>query len=111
MFLYSQHSDASTKEALTMLDRAVELDPSYAQAHGLRAVCLAWRAFQGWENRDTAFTRAAEGADRTVACDPGEPWAHLARGFIGIANRHNSEAGGALRRALHARPHLSSPPR
>src|SRR5919109_1179920 len=59
MFLYSQHSDASTKEALTMLDRAVELDPSYAQAHGLRAVCLAWRAFQGWENRETAFTRAA----------------------------------------------------
>ena len=30
MFLYSQHSDTSTKEALTMLDRAVELDPGYA---------------------------------------------------------------------------------
>lgn len=73
MFLYSQHSDTSTKEALTMLDRAVELDPGYAQAHGLRAVCLAWRAFQGWENRDTAFTRAAEGADRAVAGDPSEP--------------------------------------
>ena len=51
MFLYSQHSDASTRDALTMLDRAIELDPSYAQAHGLRAVCLVWRAVQGWENR------------------------------------------------------------
>ena len=51
MFLYSQHSDAGTKDALNMLDRAIKLDPCYAQAHGLRAVCLAWRAFQGWENR------------------------------------------------------------
>jgi Flp pilus assembly protein TadD len=107
MFLYSQHSDASTKEALTMLDRAVVLDPGYAQAHGLRAVCLAWRAFQGWENRDTAFTRAAEGADRAVACDPGEPWAHLARGFIGIANRHDSAAVGAFSRAIDASPNFA----
>jgi tetratricopeptide (TPR) repeat protein len=107
MFLYSQHSDVSTKEALIMLDRAVELDPGYAQAHGLRAVCLAWRAFQGWENRDTAFARAAEGADRAVACDPGEPWAHLARGFIGVANRHDSEAVGAFSRAIDASPNFA----
>jgi TolB-like protein/class 3 adenylate cyclase/Flp pilus assembly protein TadD len=107
MFLYSQHSDASTKEALTMLDRAVELDPGYAQAHGLRAVCLAWRAFQGWENRDITFTRAAEGADRAVACDPAEPWAHLARGFIGIANGHDSEAVAAFGRAIDASPNFA----
>jgi adenylate cyclase len=107
MFLYSQHSDTSTKEALTMLDRAVELDPGYAQAHGLRAVCLAWRAFQGWENRDTAFTQAAEGADRAVACDPGEPWAHLARGFIGIAKLRDSEAVGAFSRAIDASPNFA----
>src|SRR5512132_567494 len=107
MFLYSQHSDTSTKEALTMLDRAIELDPGYAQAHGLRAVCLAWRAFQGWENRDTAFTQAAEGADRAVACDPGEPWAHLARGFIGIAKLRDSEAVGAFSRAVDASPNFA----
>jgi adenylate cyclase len=107
MFLYSQHSDASTKEALTTLDRAVELEPGYAQAHGLRAVCLAWRAFQGWENRDTAFARAAEGADRAVACDPGEPWAHLAHGFIGVANRRDSEAVRAFSRAIDASPNFA----
>ena len=69
-----------------MLERAVALDPSYAQAHGLRAVCLAWRAFQGWEDRETAFTEAAEAADRAIACDPGEPWASLAHGFIAVAS-------------------------
>ena len=58
MFLYSQHSDASTREALTLLDHAVGMDPSYAQAHGLRAVCLAWRAFQGWEDRGDGVRRS-----------------------------------------------------
>jgi adenylate cyclase len=91
MFLYSQHSEPSTREALVMLDRAVELDPSYAQAHGLRAVCLAWRAIQGWEHRSTAFAQAAASADRAVAGDPGEPWAHLARGFIAIGRKRDGE--------------------
>jgi len=107
MFLYSQHSDASTKEALDVLDRAVELDRGYASAHGLRAVCLAWRAIQGWENRDTAFAEAAEGADRAVACDPGEPWAYLAHGFIALAKRRNSEAVGAFGRAIDASPNFA----
>ena len=107
MFLYSQHSDAGTKDALNMLERAIELDPCYAQAHGLRAVCLAWRAFQGWENRDTAFAEAAEGADRAVVCDPEEPWAYLAHGFIAVGNRRDSEAVSAFSRAIDASPNFA----
>jgi len=107
MFLYSQHSEPSTKDALDILNRAIELDPGYAQAHGLLAVCLAWRAFQGWEDRDTAFAQAAEGADRAVASDPGEPWAYLARGFIAIAKRRDSEAVDAFSRAIDISPNFA----
>jgi len=107
MFLYSQHSDAGTKDALNMLERAIEVDPCYAQVHGLRAVCLAWRAIQGWENRDTAFAEAAEGADRAVACDPEEPWAYLAHGFIAAGNRRDSEAVSAVSRAIDASPNFA----
>jgi adenylate cyclase len=107
MFLYSQHSDASTKDALTMFDRAIKLDPCYAQAHGLRAVCLAWRTIQGWEDRDTAFAQAAEGANRAITCDPAEPWAYLAQGFVSIANRRDSEAVAAFSRAIDASPNFA----
>jgi tetratricopeptide (TPR) repeat protein len=107
MFLYSQHSDAGTSEALTVLDRAIELDPGYAQAHGLRAVCLVWRAFQGWGERATAFAQAAESADRAIACDPGELWAHLARGFLAIAKRHDADAVMAFSRAIEASPNFA----
>jgi TolB-like protein len=39
--LYSQHSNGGTKEAINMLNRAVSLDPGYAQAHGCGP--FAWR--------------------------------------------------------------------
>jgi TolB-like protein len=107
MFLYSEHSDASTKEALSVLDRVVGLDPGYAQAHGLRAVCLAWRAFQGWEDRAAAFADAADAADRAVACDPHEPWAFLANGFIAVARWHDSEAVAAFSRAVDLSPNFA----
>jgi len=107
MFLYSRHSDKGTKEALDVLARAVELDQNYAQAHGLRAVCLAWRTFQGWEDRDTALASVTEGANRAVECDPQEPWAHLALGFAAMAKRHNSDAVGAFSRAIDASPNFA----
>jgi adenylate cyclase len=107
MFLYSQHSDASTKDALNLFDRAIKLDPCYAQAHSLRAVCLSWRAFQGWENRDTAFAKAVESADHAVSCDPGDPWAYLAHGFVAVANRKNSEAIAAFSRAIDVNPNFA----
>jgi len=107
LFLYSQHSDASTKDALDMLNRAVELDGSYAQAHGLRAVCLAWRAIQGWENRDTTLREVAQAADRAIACDQGEPWAYLAHGFIGLATTCNPGAVAAFSRAIDVSPNFA----
>jgi tetratricopeptide (TPR) repeat protein len=90
-----------------VLDRAIELDPGYAQAHGLRAVCLAWRAFQGWEDRDRAFAAAARGADHAVACDPQEPWGHLAQGFLAVGNRRDADAVAAFRRAIDASPNFA----
>jgi TolB-like protein len=107
MFLYCQHSDASTTEALTLLDHAVGMDPSYAQAHGLRGVCLAWRAFQGWENRETTFEEAAEAAARATACDPDEPWASLAHGFIAIARLRDADAIEAFGRAVDISPNFA----
>jgi tetratricopeptide (TPR) repeat protein len=107
MFLYSEHSDSSTREALDLLDRSIALDESYAQAHGLRAVCLMWRTFQGWEDRAAAFREAAEGADRAILRDPDEPWAFLARGFIAVGRLRDLEAVDAFCRALDVSPNFA----
>jgi TolB-like protein/class 3 adenylate cyclase/Flp pilus assembly protein TadD len=107
MFLYSQHSDESTRGALELLGRAIELDAGYAQALGLRAVCRMWRAFQGWEDISTAVVTATDLANRAVACDPHEPWAHLAQGFVAIGERRNLDGIVAFSRAVGACPNFA----
>ncbi len=107
MILYSQRLDAGTKEALVIFQRAIELDPSYAKAHALRAVCLSWRAIQGWEDRNSAFAEAAEGATHAISYDPQEPWAYIALGFIALAERNNAEAGSAFSRAIDLNPNFA----
>ena len=107
MFLYSQHTDASTREALGFLDNAITLDATYARAHGLMALCLGWRAFQGWEDRPTAFARGMIAVDRAVACDARDPWAYVAQGMIISADRDNAAAIAAVERAIAVSPNFA----
>ncbi len=107
MFLYSQHTDASTREALGFLDNAITLDAKYARAHGLMALCLGWRAFQGWEDRPTAFARGMIAVDRAIACDARDPWAYVAQGMIISADRDNAAAIAAVERAIAVSPNFA----
>jgi adenylate cyclase len=107
MFLYSQHTDTGTREALDMLRRAVELDDGYAQAHGMIAVTLTWRVMQGWEDPKSAVAEATEAASRAVACDPQEPWAYMGQGFVAPATRQNVEATNAFQRVIALSPNFA----
>ena len=105
--LSGQHSEAGSEAALALLDRAIELDPKYGQAHGLKAYTLIWRAFQGWEEMGSAIERASAAATRAIACDSQEPWAYLGRGMVAVAMRNNSEAINSCRHATNLSPNLA----
>ena len=92
---------------MSLLERAIALEPGYAQAHGLRAVCLAWRGFQGWEDRETTFAEAAESARLAVGHDPDEPWAAVGRGFVGVARHRDAESVEAFGRAVDLSPNFA----
>ena len=49
LFHSSQQSEQESRNALDLLDRALASDPSYAQALGIKAWILVFRAFQGWD--------------------------------------------------------------
>jgi adenylate cyclase len=105
--LSGQHSKAGSEAVLALLDRAIELDPKYGQAHGLQAYTLVWRGFQGWENMGSAIERASAAVTRAIASDSQEPWAYLGRGMVAIATRDSSEAVSSLRHATNLSPNFA----
>src|SRR5262249_22509434 len=69
--------------AQRLLDEAIAIDPSYAQALAVLAVSRAFGALLGWEEPATAL-RAAECAGlAAIRVDGDDPWAH-----VGLATAH-----------------------
>jgi TolB-like protein/Flp pilus assembly protein TadD len=106
-FLFSQHSEDSSRAALSLLDRAIELDRGYGQAYGLKAYTLVWRVFQGWEDMASAIERATAAATRAIACDSQEPWAYVSRGMVATATRDIAQAVNAYRHAIDLSPNFA----
>jgi TolB-like protein len=56
---FTYHMDRNgIAQAMTLLERAVELDPQFAIAHGLGAWCYYWRRVNGWTVEAEAEARA-----------------------------------------------------
>jgi TolB-like protein len=103
----AQQSDQESREALTLLDRAIALDAGYAQALGIKAWIIIWRAFQGWEEMGHALAAAGPLIGRAITADSDEPWPYLAQGMVAFATRDNALAMSALGRAVALNPNLA----
>jgi len=104
LFHSSQQSEAETRVALGLLDRAIAIDPAYAQALGMKAWILVFRAFQGWEEMGRALGEVKPLIVHAIAADNNELWPYLAQGMVGYAIRDNELAMAALTRAVALNP-------
>ena len=104
LFLSAELSEDGSREALALLDRAIARDPDYAQALGMKAWIVVWRAFQGWEAIGPALARAKADIARAMAADKEEPWAYLAQGMVAFARRDNALTMAALTQAVALNP-------
>ncbi|MEX0347484.1 MAG: winged helix-turn-helix domain-containing tetratricopeptide repeat protein [Rhizobiaceae bacterium] len=89
---YGQQSQDGSKAAIDLLERAIELDPSYSQALGLYATILAWRIIQKWEPMEPNLEIARQAADRALLADTNDPWASIGRGYVSIVAREGDAA-------------------
>jgi TolB-like protein/Tfp pilus assembly protein PilF len=64
--------------ARQLLERAIAIDPNYAQALAVFAVSYTFGAHMGWEDAATAVPMAERAALGAVRADSQDPWAHLA---------------------------------
>jgi eukaryotic-like serine/threonine-protein kinase len=106
--LAARHNKDDLVAATGALERAVQLDPQFARAHGVLALAYVLRAFNFEPEREAELTAAAEAAaGRALAIDPGVADAHVARGRL-IWTRRNGfphlEAAREFRRAIELNP-------
>jgi adenylate cyclase len=89
-------------EGEPLLTRAIELDPDYVHAH-------AWRAFALCDiylhdERQETLDAAQVSAQRALALDEHDAWAHQAMGFVALRQMQLDLAGQHFDRAINLNP-------
>jgi TolB-like protein/class 3 adenylate cyclase len=102
--LMMDFSEQSSGEAISLLQKGISRDPTYARTYGHKAWLETWRAFQGWGSMDDALAQAIADSNRAIQLDVNEPWAYIGRAFIGYANRDADLSLSSSQKAVELNP-------
>src|SRR5215467_4324680 len=92
------------REARDLLQKAVDLDPGYAQAWGALALTELLLPSYGLESFDAALPRGESAAQRALSLDPNTASAYIAVGLANTFRCRWPEADQAFRRGLVLAP-------
>jgi tetratricopeptide (TPR) repeat protein len=108
--LFWRMTKSDGEAAIAILRQAVGKYPDYAPAHSMLAFFLLVFGYAGWTLSETEpqVQQAAALATRAVALDDGDPWAHLALGYIAVTRRRTEEAVGEFQRAVSLNPNFAA---
>ena len=107
LFLASRLEGEASLEAIALLDRAIAADNNYAQALGLKAWVLCWRAYQGWDDIPAMTVEVKSLSARAAVADEDEPWTWVARAMAGFSVRDNPTTTAGLVRAVELNPNFA----
>ena len=93
--------------ARPLLERAIAIDPNYAQALAVFAVSTMFGAHMGWEDAAVAVPAAERAAQGAVRADGEDPWAHLAIATIHLHRGRFEDSLAAFETALRLNPNFS----
>jgi adenylate cyclase len=95
------------EQAVSLLTRAVELDPASGFAHAHLAHAHYRTVQQHWsKDRASDLAALAEHSERAIACDPMEPYGYVFRALTCSVQGQPEGAITALRRAVELNPSL-----
>ena len=107
--LFREDTEASVRQALSLFEKAIELDPKFAKAYVGVAECHQFLAGFGHEPWDVSISTAKTSLDRAISLDPDLPEAHasLSEMFLNVDDLPGMET--EARRALDLNPSLPEP--
>ena len=96
-------------EGMRLLERAIELDPTFSSAHAGLALTLYYRTILGFtEDRAAAMARAMEIGKTAVELDDGDPFASVALGRVFTLHGEHDAAIEACDTAIALTPSTAS---
>jgi adenylate cyclase len=104
-----QYRAEDAREATAFLERAIELDPTFAAAHAGLAFVLYYTVLLGFtEDRAGKLARAFAAGSEAVRLDENEPFAHVALGRVHTAKGEHDQAIDSCNRAIALNPNYAS---
>ncbi len=104
-----QYRAEDAEEAISFLQRAIDLDPTFASAHAGLAFVLYYKVILGFSEDRTGDLAAAYAAGTTaVRLDENDPFAHVALGRVHTARGEHDKAIERCNRAIALNPNYAS---
>jgi TolB-like protein len=96
------------EEAQALLERAIEIEPSYAKAHAVLGWAVWWATMAYWRPDTTeGYRQAQRHAENALSFDPAEPWGRMILGLSLSTARHHEQALVEFGAALDINPNFA----
>jgi TolB-like protein len=93
--------------AQALLEKAIAVDPNYAQALAVLSVSHSFGAHMAWEDKATAVAAAERAALAAIRADSDDPWAHLAIAGVYVYQGRPEDGLAEFEVALRLNPNFS----
>ena len=108
LLMHTLRGRESFQAALRLFERAIELDPNYADAHGGLAMTYNYDYLNHWSDEsDLASERSLASARRAVTLAPDEPYGHHALSLVVGVSGDMATAREAADTALRLNPNFA----
>jgi eukaryotic-like serine/threonine-protein kinase len=102
----SKMSPEGVRNAITLLQRAIEIDPAYAAAHALLCSAYGNQALFGYAPAADAYPRMKAAATKALELDESLAEVHASLGFANAHSWDFSAAQREMQRAMELNPNL-----
>ena len=103
--LHHRRSPEANKQALEMLERAIQLDPGYAHAHAWKACVLGQAWYNGWaKDRDATWKVVMAELEIALGLDENDSDVHRILAAVNLVRGDHDQATYHQTRALQLNP-------
>ena len=103
-----RNTEEDYQHAARYLERAILLDPGFAQAYQALSLVYFMQWMAHWvSDRDAAFAKSTEAARKSVELDPADSGGYSRLGTIQLNRREFNDSGRSFRKAISLNPNDS----